>query len=242
MEKSCLIIEDNTVQRETIKKLVSETSTEITIYDVDNLMSAYKVLLEHTIDLFVVDIVLDTNRKGDISGVNLVNIIRNMPQYKFTPVVFVTSLEDPKMFAYSKLHCFSYLEKPFNRGETRNIFERALGYTTPRNEQEVLCLRKDGVLYPLHIDQIIYIECRNRSVIIHIRGGEIVCMPYMTCKQILDRANNSALFQCNRGIIANRNYIRTVDKANLIIELKECRKRLDIGVTYAKQVLDELSE
>lgn len=242
MEKRCLIIEDNFLQRETIKQLIKETSANIRVYDVDNLLGAYKVLLENVIDLFIVDIVLDTAKKGDTSGVKLVNIIRTMPQYMFTPVIFVTSLEDPKMFAYSKLHCFSYLEKPFSYGEAKEIFKSALGYTSPRSENDVLCLRKDGALYPFRIDQIAYIESVNRHLTIHKTNGDSVQMPYMTCKRILEEANNTSLFQCTRGVIVNRDCIKAVDRTNCVLELKGSKRHLDIGGTYAKQVLLDLAD
>lgn len=242
MEKRCLIIEDDLSQRKLIKKLIRETSVHTKIYDVDNVLSAYKALLENVIDLFIVDIVLDTGKKGDISGVKLVNIIRSMPQYRFTPVIFVTSLEDPKMFAYRKLHCFSYLEKPFSYGEAKEIFKSALGYTSPRMENEVLCLRKDGVLYPFKIDQIAYIESVNRCLTIHKRNGESEQMPYMTCKRVLEEANNASLFQCMRGVIVNRDCIKAVDRTNCVLELKGSKKHLDIGATYARQVLSDLED
>lgn len=242
MEKRCLIIEDNISQRETIKQLVKESSENTRIYDVDNIVGAYKVLLENVIDLFIVDIVLDVNKRGDTSGVKLVSIIRTMPQYMFTPVVFITSLEDPKMFAYSKLHCFGYLEKPFNKGEAKAIFESALGYTTPRSECDILCLRKEGALYPFKIDQIVYIESRNRNVTIHKVSGDSEKMPYMTCGQILEEANNTSLLQCSRGVIVNRDYVKSVDRTNCVLELRGVQKQLEIGVTYAKQVLDELAD
>lgn len=220
---------------------MKETSEEVRVYDVDNLIGAYKIMLEKPIDLFIVDIVLDADRKGDTSGVKLVNVIRTIPQYMFTPVIFVTSLEEPKMFAYSKLHCFSYLEKPFNQNEAKVIFKSALGYTTPRSENDILCMRKDGVLYPFQIDQIVYIESRNRSILVHREGGDTEQMPYMTCRRILEEADNSSLIQCSRGVIVNRNYVKAVDKTNHLLELKGCKERLDIGVTYSKQVLKNLS-
>ena len=104
MGKNCLIIEDNYVQREYMKRLVQELSSEVKVYDVDNLQEAYQILLENTIDLFIIDIVLDNKKKNDVSGVKLANVVRDIPYYAFTPIIFVTSLIDPKLFAYTNLH------------------------------------------------------------------------------------------------------------------------------------------
>lgn len=242
MEKKCLVIEDNSTQRKRIKQLLRETSGDVKIYDVDNLQDAYKIMLENQIDLFVVDIVLDTDRRGDLSGVKLVSILRSIPQYRFTPVIFITSLEDPKLYAYSSLHCFGYLEKPFNRGDAKKLFHNALGYIAPKFENDILCMRKDGVLYPFKIDRIVYIESRNRLIKIHWDDGSTEDMPYMTCQQLLEEANNSSLLQCSRGVIVNKDYVKVVDKLNHTLELKGFPERLEIGVAYVAQVLKELSD
>lgn len=240
MEKNCLIIEDNYVQREFMKRLVQELSGEVAVYDVDNIQEAYQILLENTIDFFIIDIVLDRNKKNDISGVKLANVVRDIPYYAFTPIIFVTSLMDPKLFAYSNLHCFCYLEKPFSKDEAKSVIRDAMEYSTPKKEMSTFCLRKGGILFPIHVDNIIYIESFNRSIIIYKSDGKSDKMPYMTCRQILQEAGNSSLLQCNRSVIVNKKYIWSVDRVNRYIELRECGKRVDIGVTYLKKVMNEL--
>lgn len=240
MEKNCLIIEDNYVQREFMKRLVQELSREVFVYDVDNLQEAYQILLENTIDLFIIDIVLDRNKKNDISGVKLANVVRDIPYYAFTPIIFVTSLIDPKLFAYSNLHCFCYLEKPFSQEEARSVIRDAMEYSTPKKEMSTFCLRKGGILFPIQVDDIVYIESFNRSILIYRKDGKADKMPYMTCRQILQEAGNSSLLQCNRSVIVNKNYIWSVDRVNRYIVLRDCGKQVDIGVTYLKKVMSEL--
>ena len=223
-----------------MKRLVQELSREVFVYDVDNLQEAYQILLENTIDLFIIDIVLDRNKKNDISGVKLANVVRDIPYYAFTPIIFVTSLIDPKLFAYSNLHCFCYLEKPFSQEEARSVIRDAMEYSTPKKEMSTFCLRKGGILFPIQVDDIVYIESFNRSILIYRKDGKTDKMPYMTCRQILQEAGNSSLLQCNRSVIVNKNYIWSVDRVNRYIVLRDCWKQVDIGVTYLKKVMSEL--
>lgn len=223
-----------------MKRLVQELSEEVLVYDVDNLQEAYQILLENTIDLFIIDIVLDRNKKNDISGVKLANVVRDIPYYAFTPIIFVTSLIDPKLFAYSNLHCFCYLEKPFSQEEARSVIRDAMEYSTPKKELSTFCLRKGGILFPIQVDDIVYIESFNRSILIYRKDGKTDKMPYMTCRQILQEAGNSSLLQCNRSVIVNKNYIWSVDRVNRYIVLRDCGKQVDIGVTYLKKVMSEL--
>ena len=71
MKKSVLIVEDDEVQQKLLKKLVLEVNGDVAVYTAGSLNPAYKILLEKTIDAFLVDIILDTKKPGDTSGIRL---------------------------------------------------------------------------------------------------------------------------------------------------------------------------
>lgn len=64
MKKSVLIVEDDEVQQKLLKKLVLEVNGCAAVYTAGSLNPAYKILLEKTIDAFLVDIILDTKKRG----------------------------------------------------------------------------------------------------------------------------------------------------------------------------------
>ena len=82
-----------------LKKLVLEVDPSVKVYTASASGPAYEILMERTIDVFLVDIILDTSKPGDASGMRLVENVRKLEKYMFTPVVFITSLEDA-MLAY----------------------------------------------------------------------------------------------------------------------------------------------
>ena len=82
----------------------------------DRVKDAYECLMEKEIDLFVVDIILDKSVQGDSSGLRFVDNVRRVTRYAFTPVIFVTSLEDSRLYTYEKLHCYSFVENPYADG------------------------------------------------------------------------------------------------------------------------------
>lgn len=73
--------------------------------------------------MFVVDIVLDIAMPNDASGIKFARDMRNLQQYKFTPIIFLTSLHDPEIYAYRELHCYGYVEKPFDPKEVEILFK-----------------------------------------------------------------------------------------------------------------------
>ena len=60
MRKTVLIIEDDREQLNMLKQLVKEVNGNTEVYTAENVSQAYQLLMEKTIDVFLVDIMLDT--------------------------------------------------------------------------------------------------------------------------------------------------------------------------------------
>ena len=132
MKKTVLIIEDDREQLNMLKQLVKEVNGNTEVYTAENVSQAYQLLMEKTIDVFLVDIMLDTSKPGDASGIRLVEKVRQVPKYFFTPVIFITSIEDQELHAYRNLNCFGYIEKPYHPAQVKEKVTKALFYTTER--------------------------------------------------------------------------------------------------------------
>ncbi|MBP3604454.1 MAG: response regulator transcription factor [Lachnospiraceae bacterium] len=239
MRKVVLIIEDDASQLEMLRRLVLKTSKDVEVLTANNSMVAYQALMERTIDVFLVDIVLDTENRGDTSGIRLVERFRKIPKYMFTPVIFVTSLEDSTMYAYKELNCIGYIEKPFEPAQVMCLVEKALNFTTARDTDVRLSFRKDGIWYPVKIKDVVYMESLKHVMNIHFAKNSVLEIPYVTCKQILKDADCDCLVQCSRSTIVNRDYVHSVDPQNQYIVFKEKLGRVNIGVTYKKKMIAE---
>lgn len=240
MKKSVLIIEDDAQQSVVLRQLVLSAGKNVEIYTADTVALAYRILLEKTIDVFVVDIMLDTSKKGDVSGAKLVERLRRIPKYMFTPVIFVTALEDPAMYAYTDLKCIGYVEKPFDPLQIMQLLEKALNYTTVKEKDISLHFRKDGILYPIKLREIVYMESMNHVMYIHVANGAVLEIPYKTCKSVLQEEDTAnCLLQCSRGMLVNREFIRGIDMVNKILMLKAGFGMVNIGGRYKKKLLAE---
>ena len=239
MKKVVLIVEDDADQLKMLKCLVEKTSKDTEIYTADNAMLAYKIFMEKTIDVMLVDIILNTSRPGDVSGIRLVESFRKVQKYMFTPVIFVTSLEDPTMYAYTDLNCIGYIEKPFDPKRIIRLVEKALNYTTIREKKISLSFRKDGIWYPIRVEEIVYMESINHIMYIHLVNGSVPDFPYVTCKQIMQESDTGPLVQCSRSTIVNKDYIECIDIQNKYIVFRDKLGQVDIGVTYRKKMATE---
>lgn len=242
MEKAVLIVEDEMEQLNMLRQLVLSVNRLADIYAVQNAVEAYKILMGKTIDVFMVDIILDKERQGDTSGFQLIEKLRKIPKYMFTPVIIVSALEDPAFYAYTDLNCLGYIEKPFDPERIMKLLGKAFCYTTCRREDYAISFRKNGILYPVRVKEIVYLESINHVMHIHLSNRSCLKVPYKTCRQILREADGDSLVQCSRSTLVNRKYVLGVDIVNRLIIFKDNLGRADIGVTYLKKILAEFGE
>lgn len=236
MIKQILIVEDQEVTLLCLKKIVEDIGEELKVYAFSDLSDAYRCAIETKIDLFIVDIVLNSADLTDTSGLRFIEDMRQIERYAFVPVIFITALEDPKFCAYEKLHCYSYIEKPFNEVRVKKEVRNCLKFPGNLRESRDLYIRKDGVIFAVNSDNIIYVEMVKQKLHIHTVKGEKMTVAYMALHQIREMLDGIEIIQCRRNIIVNAAYIDSVDSRNRLIRLKDNLGSLEIGLTYMQKI------
>lgn len=235
--KKVMILEDSPNTRECLEKLVKETDSDVYVFGLSNVKDAYQVMMEHTIDLFIIDIILDVRQSGDISGLYFAERVRAVEKYLFTPMIFVTSLDDAKHITYERLHCYSFIEKPFDPYQVRSVIEQCLKYSAQGFADRIVYFRSEGVIFSINLAEVIYVESKNRSLYIYMRNEEVVKLPYLTIKAFLQEADSSNLLQCSRSFVVNIAFIRNIDITNRMIILSN-GYQVEIGLKYKKVLRD----
>lgn len=239
MKRNVLIIEDNRACTEALAEITRKCDAAGAVFCVDNSADAYKCAMEEEIDLFLVDIILDGENAHDVSGILVVDKLRKIPRYEFTPVIFITSLVDEALHAFHELHCFDYIEKPFDMERVEKIISAALkAPLSDDRDREVFYYRKNGVLYALNTDRIIYLEACFRNVNIYTLD-ETVELSYISLKQLMEELPRKHFIQCSRNVVVNRSFIEYVDKVNRFVKLRN-GKLVKIGGKMKKEFLGGL--
>lgn len=237
--KTVLIIEDNARSMEMLMRIVRDIDEDINIKCASDIDKAYKLALENLIDVFLVDIILDPYNPGDVSGVRFADNIRELKKYTYTPIIFITSLEDPKLYAYSDLRCFQYIEKPYNVEKVSKIVREALNMPIMRESSQNVYFRKDGILYRKEVSEIIYIENTRRGRILHGTDGDLE-LPYKPCKDIMDELQSDKFVQCSRYAVINKDYIERIDEVNRFVKLKGRSEQVEIGIVFKKRFMKDV--
>lgn len=170
--KTILILEDNAREMERLVKIVREQGAQNEVICAVNLEQAYHMAMEKSIDLFLLDIILDPRTSGDASGMKFADHIREVERYHFTPIIFITGLEDPSLYAYSDVQCYSYIEKPYDTKQLSELIKETLMIPTDSSASDRVYYRRDGILLKLCKEDIVYIENGRSGRVIHTTADE----------------------------------------------------------------------
>ncbi len=237
MEKNILVVEDKSLHMEQACKLLQNMDVNVKIFKAFTFEEAIVIASQHRIHVFLVDIILKTSVPGDVSGMSFIQTIRNISKYAFTPVIILTSLEDPKLYAYSELHCYGYLEKPYDKEKLYSLVKSAL--QSPVMEgKDTLYLRNHGLIYSVSIPEIVFIEIARKGMVIHTIRDDFH-FPYRSMEEMLRELESARFLPCSRFVIVNRDYVASVDYTNRMIHLKTRSEILEIGPIMLRRFKEE---
>lgn len=236
-DKQVLIVEDNKYSMNKVCEILKDIKGIILLKAKDS-GEAYRYALEYSIDLFIVDIILNSKVEADISGIKFAETIRSIERYEMTPMIFTTSLEDPKLHAYTRLHCYQYFEKPYDDNEFKDAVIKTLKVRSAKIQKDYFYLKIDGTICPIKTKEIVYIENKVTGINIYCSDGEVFSAPYKSSRQMLLELNSDNFIKCNKRNIVNRDYIRCVDISNRMVILKGEFAKLSIGRGMMKSFKD----
>lgn len=237
--KKVLILEDKKESISSLVKMIQDMGKEIEIYEANETGKAYQIALERNIDVFLLDIILEPQKPGDMSGMVFADRIRQIEKYKFTPIIFLTALGDPELHAYKELHCYGYLTKPYHAEKLTRLLEDALTFEQPKEENKNIYFKKDGIFFAKKMQDIVYIKSSAGKMFIKTIKDELE-ISYKSNSQIIKELDSEDFIKCNRSVIVNKAYIDSIDSTNRYIQLKNGYGTLEIGAVLKKDFLREI--
>lgn len=208
---------------------------KIKIYRSDNFQEACGIMLNDYIDLFIIDTVATDNDRGGVTGIHFAEAIRRVQQYCFTPIIFLSYLEDPKLFMYEQLHCYAFMEKPYDRDELIKVVETALEFPKPQIKKRNIYIKDEGIIYPVTIQDILYIKSERRRLYV-CTEKESFTIKNKTLENIIEEINSMEFIRCSRFYVVNKRHVKSIDYVNRIITLTGTKDEIDIGPSMIKNM------
>lgn len=230
-----LILEDNKVGLQTLKKMIEKMTSQVQVMTAQNLEEAETLLTSKNqlFQAFFLDINLDEKNEDDQSGITFAKMVRSKKEYAFTPIVMITSIANLELQAYRELHCYQYILKPYQEEEIRKLIGKIL-FQTGKTTDVSLTVKIEGINYKIYSKDIVYMKAITRGVCL-VMANEELNVPYTSIKQMLEKLPKDRFLQCHRMYVINQDYIDYVDYVNGIIKLTMCGE-VEIGVTYKNEV------
>ena len=240
-DKQILIIEDNKRCMEKACALISQIDG-VFIHKAENSEQAYRYALKYHIDLFIVDIILNSDISEDAAGTKFVEKIRKVEKYKFTPIIFTTSLQDADVYAYAHLHCYRYFEKPYDSEEFLTVVKETLLFKNVKEESRYYNYKKDGIYYTIKVKDIVYFQNNRSNVLIHCADGTVIETPYKSGRQILLELNSEKFIKCNKSTIVNIDFVEKTDMIHQYIKLINGHETLELSVRLKRGFLEAIAK
>lgn len=234
-----LIVEDDNMQSENLKKMIQGINKSLTVYKAEDKDDALKISIDNNIDIFYIDIFLKSS-----SGLDLAIELRKICKYEFSWIIFLTTHVEYITQAFKEVHCYDYILKPYDKEELITLSNRIIlreGTKTAMKRKHVSFDLKNGVYVKIYVDEIIFIETNSRTCIVHTKRGEYE-VKGLSLKQSLRLTNSKDIIQCHKSFVVNTNYINKIIKVSMKsyeIFFENCEKSALLSYKYKNLIIGD---
>lgn len=223
---SVLILEDNLAQLNNVKKLMADRYPKWDIYTAQSCAEAKKLLDICKFNMFLIDIELSEDA-SEPDGLDFGKMVRDIPDYKHVPVMFFARFADKALMALQKIHCTSYLVKPYTKEQLIEAIDYAA--ETEQEAEDILLLKDSNGVYQMIVPMNIeYLETNGKNIIININASVITIANY-TVTKILEMLPNYFI-RCHKRYIINKKKLLSYDKSTQMVRLGSCS--IPVGRRY----------
>lgn len=175
-------------------------------------------------------VLMDINLPG-MNGMECVKKLREIDDTVL--VVFVTNLSQFAVDGY-EVKAFDFIVKPISYYNFSLKLKRALSHLSSLNNYELIISTKDKK-YFININQLIYIEIRNHTIIYHLANEEIKGSG--TLKSLYTNLKKHHFAFCNQCYLVNLAFVKGIDDGFLLINNEKIR----IASSRKKSFMQELT-
>lgn len=175
-------------------------------------------------------VLMDINLPG-MNGMECVKKLREIDDTVL--VVFVTNLSQFAVDGY-EVKAFDFVVKPISYYNFSLKLKRALSHLSSLNNYELIISTKDKK-YFININQLIYIEIRNHTIIYHLVNEEIKGSG--TLKSLYINLKKHHFAFCNQCYLVNLAFVKGIDDGFLLINNEKIR----IASSRKKSFMQELT-
>jgi len=236
----CIIIDDEPLAVDVIESYLNQVENMEVVAKCTNPIDAIALINKHKVDLVFLDIEMP-----NLTGIDLVKTVENIPQFIFTTAYPQYALEG------FDLNATDYLVKPIpfprflkaisranekyelEQNVSANVSSAGKQHQIPINN--FILVKSEYENIKIDVNEIKYIQGLKDYIKIYTINSNKAILTLSSFKVILDKLPSQFL-RVHRSYIVNISYIKALQKTKLVID----DIRIPISETYKKEVLKYL--
>ncbi|QKX06609.1 response regulator transcription factor [Aquimarina sp. TRL1] len=238
----CVIIDDEPLAIDVIESYLEQIGGVQIVAKCTNPLEAITILNKQQVDLVFLDIEMP-----NLTGIDLVKTIENIPAFIFTTAYPQYALDG------FNLNAVDYLVKPipFQRflkaisraKEKYELHQKAISDTTivqsvqaEEGYTNFIFVKSEYENIKINVDDIQYIQGLKDYIKIYIKGTDKPILTLLSFKEILHKLPDHKFIRIHRSYIVNIDKIKALQKTKVLVDTI----RIPIGETYKNNVLKQL--
>ncbi|MDR0782232.1 MAG: LytTR family DNA-binding domain-containing protein [Propionibacteriaceae bacterium] len=225
-----LVAEDDRAIAALLSQYIVEESPQSKVAQFASAADAYRCAEQVKVDLFILDIQLE-----DYAGTSLARQLRALPQYRFTPIIFVTGMASEELSAYRDVQAHRFLTKPFTKDQFVAAFRAGIDLSGWLSEPAPrLRITQKSFIFEYELSTIVFVESFGKRLVIHVNrsGLKQDTITGLTLGRLLAMLPTADFIQCHKSYLVQRRYIRRIDKGEMRIILAPDDRAIPIGEAY----------
>lgn len=247
-----LIIDDEALARQRVRKLLNEREDVEIIQECRNGKEAIDAILREKPDLIFLDI-----QMKDMTGFD---VLRAMPQDKWPLTIFVTAYDEYAIQAFD-IFAFDYLLKPFKNDRFYLSLDKAIGTLQQKQQgeragqlkelvdylqkqqtkEEPLALKQGSKISLVQMDDIRYIEASGYYIEVYTSESKrLLLRESMT--NMLEQLNKPNFIRIHRSTIINTDFLAEIQHTgagDVVTKMKD-GKTFRVSKSYKESLFKRL--
>ena len=214
--KKILIVDDEPLSRQKIRRLIEEREEEFAIAEAENGLRALEMMHSFKPDIVFLDI--------EMPGLSGFEVLWQIEE-RTAKIVFQTAYDEFALKAFEENAC-DYVLKPFTRERFYNAFDRALNaievdlklkglentLLKHNNYLKKIVVKQGNQLIPLIDDDILCFISKDHYTFIYTKTSEYICE--LSLDHLSERLNPATFIRLHRNNIARLDAIISVSANN----------------------------
>ncbi len=231
-----LILEDNGNELKILYNILRKQWTEFHYTCCQSYEHAEQAVLSTQYDIFILDIQLSSSPES-FSGVTFARYIRSIPDYQNTPILFITGTSEHILKCINEIHCYNYLEKPYNKSTLIHAIENLIvTLSNPIYKNHLTIKLLNDVTTHICFSNILLIKANGHCLTFLCSNDSCTSSTYSLSS--ITPLLPSYFTRCHRKYIINTNFITFYDKTNLYVRI--LNHTIPVGRTFKKELENHL--